>query len=120
MSAQRSDGPSSKERRSRLKGATVPARRNAAPAQRSNGPGRTPLSTLREHPNALRAPYTRLTHAWFPHNVARNLGTLTFLSVSKMPMIPTIRWHASKDGQGNYVRLFVRAFLPPQMMTEKL
>ena len=96
------------------------ARRSAAPARKSDGPGRTLLGTLREHPHALRTPYTRLTHAWFPHNVARNLDTLTFLRTSKKPMIPTIRCHASKDGQGNYVRLFVRAFLPPQMVTGKL
>ena len=56
--------------------------------------------------HVLRTPYTRLTHEWFPHNVARNLDTLTFLSISKKPMIPTIRCHASKDGQGNYVQLF--------------
>ena len=54
----------------------------------------------------LRVPSERLTHEWFPHNVARNLGPLTFLRGRENRMIPTIRFQILKYSRGNYVQLF--------------
>ena len=58
-------------------------------ARRSGGPGRGANTRHRENPQT---------------NLARNLGTLTFLRHPKNRGISTIRFQNLKYGQGNYVR----------------